>query len=65
MSETRWARPKDEEVYHSVAFRPGPNVHEETAACGMVARFYPRIGVRMADEYCGECLLASDERTKR
>jgi hypothetical protein len=54
-TRTEWARPKAEEVYHSVRFRPGPNIHEETARCGLVARFWPRIGVRMNDTYCEAC----------
>lgn len=55
------ARTADEDRYHQVVFGPGPQVGERTAFCGKVARFYPRIGVRMNDEYCGECLHADAE----
>lgn len=55
VTRTEWARAKETPEYHSVSFRPGPNVHEETARCGLVARFWPRIGVRMDDPYCSAC----------
>ena len=53
---TEWATPRDGGTYHSVTFRPGPNVHEETAACGLVARFWPRVGIRINDRHCEECM---------
>jgi hypothetical protein len=56
-TRTEWARAKDAPEYHSVTFvHAGPNIHEETARCGMVGRFWPRIGVRMNDSYCEECV---------
>ena len=56
MSEAVWARGKEEPEYHLVTFQPGPNVHVAEAACGLVARFWPRIGVRMDDPYCETCV---------
>lgn len=56
------ARTADDTRYHYVVFGPGPQVGERTAFCGKVARFYPRIGVRMNDDYCGECLQAAAQR---
>lgn len=50
-----WANTRDDPEYHSVTFRPGPNIHEETSACGKVARFRPRVGIRMTDPHCLEC----------
>lgn len=50
-----WATARGDREIHSVTFRPGPNVHEETAACGKVDRFWPRIGVYMGDRYCEAC----------
>jgi hypothetical protein len=64
MTRTEWARPREVEVYHSVTFQPGPNIHEAPAACGLVAHFWPRIGVRMNDTYCRDCwqiVVAADE----
>ena len=61
------ARSADDHHYHHVVFGPGPQVGQRTAACGKVARFYPRIGVRMDDEYCGVCLeaaAAAEEETE-
>ena len=46
---TTWAHTKQSTLYHQVAFPSGPKIHEETAACGLRARFWPRIGVRMED----------------
>jgi hypothetical protein len=53
------ARSADDHRYHRVVFGPGPKVGERTATCGKVARFYPRIGVQMDDEYCRVCLEAA------
>jgi hypothetical protein len=53
---TEWAHAKDDQLYHSVTFGPGPNIHEAPAACGKVARFWPRIGIRMEDRQCEACL---------
>jgi hypothetical protein len=59
-TRTEWARSRDDPRYHDVTFGPGPNTHELTAACGKVARFWPRVGIRMNDEHCGECLRLAD-----
>jgi hypothetical protein len=57
MRERReWAHARHEgDFYHWVTFRPGPNIHEEASACGIVARFWPRIGIRMTDRHCERC----------
>jgi hypothetical protein len=55
-----WARSRDDARYHNVTFGSGPNVHEIQAACGKVARFWPRVGIRMNDEHCGECVCLAD-----
>ena len=61
MSEALWARGKDAPDYHLVIFRPGPKVHQEEAACGLTARWWPRIGVRMDDHYCVACLRTAED----
>jgi hypothetical protein len=63
-TRTEWAIARDGPEYHSVTFRrSGPNIHEETARCGKVARFWPRIGVRMDDRYCAACVEHVTEET--
>jgi hypothetical protein len=67
-TRTEWARAKDTPEYHSVTFdHDGPNIHEETARCGLVARFWPRIGIRMNDPYCQECtrIVVAEEEEDR
>jgi hypothetical protein len=55
-TDMTWAYQRHDGLYHWVTFRPGPKIHEETAACGLVARFWPRIGICMDDRQCGACL---------
>jgi hypothetical protein len=61
---TAWAKQRDEPEYHLVEFHTSPNIHEETAACGKTARFYPRIGIRIGDSYCSACGEISWRREK-
>ena len=59
---TEWARPTtdppSDHLYHWVTFPPGPPREPQTASCGLVARFWPRIGLRMEDRHCEPCLDA-------
>ncbi len=60
-TETLWAQPvtqpPSKPTYHWVTFGPGPTTRQEvTAVCGKTGRFWPRIGVRMDDDYCPSCI---------
>jgi len=62
-NRTEWARvviqPDPDPVYHWVTFGPGPTLrHEATAACGLTARFWPKVGIRINDCHCHDCLAA-------
>ena len=56
------ARTADSDLYHWVTFRPGPKIGVETATCGLAARYWPRIGVRMTDQTCQACIDVLAER---
>jgi hypothetical protein len=64
MSQTKWATARDSPEYHRVTFSPGPNISEEAAACGKVARFWPRVGVQVDASYCPECWHVASEKEK-
>ena len=63
---TEWAhpvtQPPGKPTYHWVTFGPGPTTRQEVmAACGKTARFWPRIGIRMDDDYCEDCVTVCAE----
>lgn len=51
--------PAGKPLYHWVTFTRQPNTDAVTAACGLTTRFWPRVGIRMDDNYCEPCLEAA------
>lgn len=54
---SEWGRTIYAPLLHYVTWdKPGPKIYPVRATCGLTARFWARIGIRMNDPYCPECV---------